>query len=493
MGCTGIASCENRMPSNLTKLEKTHRLLNLAIDILAYIKRQTYGAGLAIRVKIGIHTGPVIAGVIGHHKPQFSLIGDTVNTASRICSNASENTVHLSEEAYKKLKFHINQNLQLTFVEKVIKNVKGKGDLVVFELDMNISPKKKTEHFKSLFRERVFKVLPEIKALRNSSLKGINNLVFNVSNLTKIKEEDKNPEISSKIKRWMNLFSCSKKRKRESIIVKSKRLLSNFNVFSILSDVDGLTSKKDFDLNEKSDGSPKKEDNILRIDNKFLITFEEGQENLRKDFISYLDNYYGNHNRYILILLSILYLSNTFSLVLLNSTLLSGEQFFVIILRAAFCTLIVIFILFLSELSNKFYFKYVTMSLFLFGFSVSSNQLYYKSLVLELGDIQIIEIAFLYMVATNTNNIFAFTEILFFGIIIFVVSTVLIHSTEPTDIENIFFILTVISLNTMKVYLQTKYHIEVFNTLQQIQLKKNEQNNLVSQLLPSHVIFTNFF
>ena len=37
-------------------------------------------------VKIGIHYGYVIAGVIGDHKPQFSLIGDTVNTTSRLCS-----------------------------------------------------------------------------------------------------------------------------------------------------------------------------------------------------------------------------------------------------------------------------------------------------------------------------------------------------------------------------------------------------------------------
>jgi len=39
-------------------------------------------------LKIGIHRGPVIAGVIGFHKPQFSLIGDTVNTTSRICSSS---------------------------------------------------------------------------------------------------------------------------------------------------------------------------------------------------------------------------------------------------------------------------------------------------------------------------------------------------------------------------------------------------------------------
>jgi guanylate cyclase len=41
-----------------------------------------------LKIKIGIHTGKVIIGVIGFHKPQFSLIGDTVNTTSRHCSTA---------------------------------------------------------------------------------------------------------------------------------------------------------------------------------------------------------------------------------------------------------------------------------------------------------------------------------------------------------------------------------------------------------------------
>ena len=56
--------------------------------------------GHILKLKIGIHYGPVIAGVIGYHKPQFSLIGDTINTTSRICTTASEGTITLSEEAF---------------------------------------------------------------------------------------------------------------------------------------------------------------------------------------------------------------------------------------------------------------------------------------------------------------------------------------------------------------------------------------------------------
>lgn len=44
-----------------------------------------------------------MAGVIGCHKPQFSLIGDTVNTASRVCSNSDENKVTISQEAFERV------------------------------------------------------------------------------------------------------------------------------------------------------------------------------------------------------------------------------------------------------------------------------------------------------------------------------------------------------------------------------------------------------
>jgi class 3 adenylate cyclase len=57
-----------------------------------------------LTIKIGIHTGRIIAGVIGFHKPQFSLIGDTVNTTSRVCSTGLDGQITLSKEAFDKVK-----------------------------------------------------------------------------------------------------------------------------------------------------------------------------------------------------------------------------------------------------------------------------------------------------------------------------------------------------------------------------------------------------
>lgn len=55
------------------------------------------------KLKIGIHRGSVIAGVIGFHKPQFSLIGDTVNTTSRICGGCQEEEISISESVFNEV------------------------------------------------------------------------------------------------------------------------------------------------------------------------------------------------------------------------------------------------------------------------------------------------------------------------------------------------------------------------------------------------------
>lgn len=48
-----------------------------------FVNSITLKTGQKMRVKIGIHTGDVISGVVGETKPQFSLIGDTVNKSDR--------------------------------------------------------------------------------------------------------------------------------------------------------------------------------------------------------------------------------------------------------------------------------------------------------------------------------------------------------------------------------------------------------------------------
>ncbi len=80
----------------------------------------------AWQVRVGIHCGEVIAGVVGHKKYQFDVWGDTVNTASRVESNGVSGRVSLSAEAWQR----VSSVCQGTSRGNVM--VKGKGEMELF-------------------------------------------------------------------------------------------------------------------------------------------------------------------------------------------------------------------------------------------------------------------------------------------------------------------------------------------------------------------------
>ena len=79
-------------------------------------------------LKIGIHSGAVSAGVVGNHKPQFALVGDTVNTASRMCSTLKKNNaIQVSEATY----LNTQEKEGLLFLQTHV-YAKGKGEMVAY-------------------------------------------------------------------------------------------------------------------------------------------------------------------------------------------------------------------------------------------------------------------------------------------------------------------------------------------------------------------------
>ena len=81
-----------------TIADHTRRAAELAIEMLAIVRRLRDSQQIDFKARIGIHTGPVISGVIGVRKSMYDVWGDTVNTASRMETFGAADRIHVSAE-----------------------------------------------------------------------------------------------------------------------------------------------------------------------------------------------------------------------------------------------------------------------------------------------------------------------------------------------------------------------------------------------------------
>ncbi len=100
-----------------------------ALDLSGAIKRMANSEEAPLAIRVGINTGPVIAGIIGRNKFIYDLWGDTVNIASRMESQGLPGQIQVSENTWERLKDSFQ------FTERGSIDIKGKGQMKAWILD----------------------------------------------------------------------------------------------------------------------------------------------------------------------------------------------------------------------------------------------------------------------------------------------------------------------------------------------------------------------
>jgi class 3 adenylate cyclase len=100
----------------------------MALAVREEVPRHLDPGGRPLQVRIGIDTGPVVAGVIGRRKFSYDLWGDTVNTASRMETNGVAGCIQVTDRAHRRLRDRYR------FERRGPVEIKGKGELVTWFL-----------------------------------------------------------------------------------------------------------------------------------------------------------------------------------------------------------------------------------------------------------------------------------------------------------------------------------------------------------------------
>ncbi len=105
-----------------TRADHATAVAELALGMVEAVARLNVSSGRDWRIRIGVHSGPVVAGVIGTRKFVYDVWGDTVNVASRLESSAEPNRILVSEPVAEALRGTFDLEPRGTV------DLKGKGD-----------------------------------------------------------------------------------------------------------------------------------------------------------------------------------------------------------------------------------------------------------------------------------------------------------------------------------------------------------------------------
>lgn len=122
IGDAYMAACglEEEITSHAVKCIKA------AQKMLSYLEQRNKSNKIKWRMRVGIHSGTIVAGVVGKKKFAYDLFGDTINTASRIESASEAGKINISSSTYELVK----NNFDCLYRGKIF--AKGKGELEMY-------------------------------------------------------------------------------------------------------------------------------------------------------------------------------------------------------------------------------------------------------------------------------------------------------------------------------------------------------------------------
>lgn len=108
----------------------TDQLLRLAGDMFEIVDAVNSKYHTSFEIRVGVHVGPVVAGVLGVKRFAFDVWGDTVNTASRMESHGKAGYIHMTEDAYNKVKHTCSAEFDFEWGGET--DIKSKGKMTTF-------------------------------------------------------------------------------------------------------------------------------------------------------------------------------------------------------------------------------------------------------------------------------------------------------------------------------------------------------------------------
>ena len=113
--------------------DHVNRIVNAALQMQSFITQRNTSRPFKWGLRIGIHSGPVVAGVLGTRRLAFDVWGDTVNIASRMESSGEPGRVNISAYTFDL----VQASFACTYRGKIA--AKGKGEIDMYYVDGAIS------------------------------------------------------------------------------------------------------------------------------------------------------------------------------------------------------------------------------------------------------------------------------------------------------------------------------------------------------------------